>query len=55
VASDAVGQLDPALFPVTLTPQEERELVAFLLSLSSDYASEWTQQPQSTLRPLGQE
>jgi cytochrome c peroxidase len=54
-ASDSIGSLDPVLFPVTLTPQEKQELVAFLHSLSSDYASEWTQKPQSNLRPLGQE
>jgi cytochrome c peroxidase len=53
--SDAVGRLDPVLFPVTLAPQEKQELVAFLHSLSSDYASEWTQQPQSNLQLLGRE
>jgi cytochrome c peroxidase len=53
--SDSVGRLDPVLFPVTLTPQEKQELVVFLHSLSSDYASEWTQKPQSNLRPLGQQ
>jgi cytochrome c peroxidase len=52
-ASDFVGRLDPALFPVTITPQEKQELVAFLLSLSSDYASEWTQKPNRSRRPSG--
>jgi cytochrome c peroxidase len=47
-AGDFVGRLDPALSPVTITPQEKQELVAFLQSLSSDYASEWTQPPNRT-------
>lgn len=42
---DFVGSLDPALFPVTITAQEKRELLSFLHSLSSDYSSEWTLKP----------
>jgi cytochrome c peroxidase len=41
-----VGRLDPALPRVDITPQEKRELIAFLQALSSDYASVWTQAPQ---------
>jgi hypothetical protein len=41
-----VGRLDPALPRVDITPQEKRELMAFLQALSSDYASVWTQAPQ---------
>jgi hypothetical protein len=37
--------LDPALAPVEITPQEKQELTDFLLSLSSAYASVWTQKP----------
>ncbi len=40
-----LGTLDPVLGPVRMTPQERSDLVAFLRSLSSDFASEWTQQP----------
>lgn len=40
-----LGILDPALAPIELTPQEKQELVTFMLSLSSEYASEWTQPP----------
>lgn len=41
----AVGVLDPVLGSVQVTLQERSDLVAFLLSLSSDYASEWAQAP----------
>ena len=40
-----LGTLDPALVPIEITPQEKRELTDFLLSLSSAYASAWTQKP----------
>jgi hypothetical protein len=40
-----LGTLDPALAPVEITPQEKQELTDFLLSLSSAYASVWTQKP----------
>lgn len=40
-----LGTLDPTLTPVVLSPEEQRELVAFLLALSSDYTSPWTQPP----------
>jgi len=40
-----LGTLDPALAPVEITPQEKQELIDFLLSLSSAYASAWTQKP----------
>lgn len=40
-----IGSLDPALVPMDMSQQEKQELVDFLLSLSSDYASEWTQKP----------
>jgi cytochrome c peroxidase len=40
-----IGTLDPALVPVEITPQEKQELTDFLLSLSSTYASAWTQKP----------
>jgi cytochrome c peroxidase len=43
-----VGQLDPALPTVQITPQEKQELIAFLQALSSDYASAWTQEPEET-------
>lgn len=45
--ADAVGSLAPSLAPVRITPQERMELIAFLKSLSSDYASAWTQVPQA--------
>ncbi|MGE3537942.1 MAG: cytochrome-c peroxidase [Candidatus Tectimicrobiota bacterium] len=44
-ATERIGTLDPALLPLELTRQEKQELVAFMLSLSSPYASEWTQAP----------
>lgn len=40
-----VGTLDPVLGTVRMSPEERADLVAFLLSLSSDFASEWTQPP----------
>jgi len=40
-----LGTLDPALALVEITPQENQELTDFLLSLSSAYASAWTQKP----------
>ena len=40
-----LGTLDPALAPVEISPQERQELIDFLLSLSSGYASAWTQPP----------
>jgi cytochrome c peroxidase len=40
-----VGRLAPSLTPVRLTSQERAELIAFLQSLSSTYASVWTQVP----------
>jgi cytochrome c peroxidase len=40
-----VGNLDPALPTVRISPQDKRELIAFLRSLSSRYASEWTREP----------
>lgn len=43
-----VGTLDPALAPVEIMPQDRQELVDFLLSLSSDYTSEWTRLPEQT-------
>ena len=43
----AVGRLSPALSPVRMTPRERAELIAFLESLSSDYASVWTRPPKS--------
>jgi len=51
-----LGTLDPALAPVEITPQEKQELTDFLLSLSSVYASAWTQKPAElpgTPAPLG--
>ena len=41
----ALGTLDPVLGTVQITLQERADLVAFLLSLSSDFASQWTQPP----------
>lgn len=43
--ADRLGTLDPTLTPVALRPTVQRELVAFLLALSSDYTSPWTQPP----------
>jgi cytochrome c peroxidase len=40
-----LGTLDPALVPIEITPEEKQEMVDFLLSLSSIYASAWTQKP----------
>ena len=40
-----LGTLDPVLGAVEITPQEKQELIDFLLSLSSSYASAWTQKP----------
>jgi cytochrome c peroxidase len=40
-----LGRLDPALPEIRMTDQEKTELVEFLLSLSSNYASEWTRAP----------
>ena len=40
-----LGTLDPALAAIEITSQEKQELTDFLLSLSSTYASAWTQQP----------
>jgi cytochrome c peroxidase len=40
-----VGRLDPTLEAVEITPQEQQELEDFLCSLSSDYASPWTEPP----------
>jgi cytochrome c peroxidase len=45
--SDMVGRLAPALTPVRITDQERRELIAFLQSLSSNYASAWTRAPEA--------
>jgi hypothetical protein len=45
-----LGTLDPALVAVEITPQEKQELVDFLLSLSSMYASAWTQKPGALQR-----
>jgi cytochrome c peroxidase len=45
-----LGTLDPALRAVEITPQEKRELVDFLLSLSSTSTSAWTQQPVAPWR-----
>lgn len=44
-ADTRLGTLDPTLAPVDLTLQEQQELVTFMLSLSSEYASEWTRPP----------
>lgn len=44
---DAVGTLSPSLAPVRIMPQERMELIAFLKSLSSDYASAWTRAPKA--------
>ena len=44
------GTLDPALVPIEITPEEKQELVDFLLSLSSVYASAWTQKPATPRR-----
>ncbi len=40
-----VGQLAPELKPVNLSRRQRQELAAFLLALSSNYHSEWTQPP----------
>jgi cytochrome c peroxidase len=45
-----LGTLDPALRAVEITPQEKRELVDFLLSLSSTSTSAWTQRPVAPWR-----
>jgi len=45
-----LGILDPALVVVEITPQEKQELVDFLLSLSSVYASAWTKKPGALQR-----
>jgi cytochrome c peroxidase len=39
------GTLDPTLQTIDISPQENRELVAFLQALSSAYTSAWTQPP----------
>jgi cytochrome c peroxidase len=44
-ATQGVGRLDPAVIAIEMTPQEKQELVAFLLSLSSDSGSVWTRKP----------
>ena len=43
--TDFVGRLDDALPTLRPTDAERRELIAFLRSLGSDYASEWTREP----------
>ena len=43
--TDFVGRLDDALPTPRPTDAERRELIAFLRSLGSDYASEWTREP----------
>ena len=45
--ADAVGHLSPALSPVRMTPGERADLIAFLHSLSSDFASAWTRPPKA--------
>jgi len=45
--ADIVGRLAPSLVPIRMTSQERVELIAFLKSLSSDYASAWTQVPKA--------
>jgi cytochrome c peroxidase len=42
--TDFIGKLDDALRAIELTAAEKKELVTFLLSLSSDYRSEWTKE-----------
>ena len=43
--TDFVGNLDDALPAFQPTGAERRELIAFLRSLNSDHASEWTRAP----------
>jgi cytochrome c peroxidase len=45
--ANLVGRLAPSLTPVRITSHERAELIAFLKSLSSDYASVWTQVPKA--------
>jgi cytochrome c peroxidase len=45
--TNIVGRLAPSLAPIRMTSQERVELIAFLKSLSSDYASAWTQAPKA--------
>lgn len=44
-AQPFLGTLAPSLPAVTISPQENQELVAFLEALSSTYTSVWTQPP----------
>jgi len=44
-AGAPIGTLDPALPRIEMTPEEKKELIEFLLSLSSDYDSVWTREP----------
>jgi cytochrome c peroxidase len=53
---DFIGSLDPSLTQIEMTEIEKKELVEFLLSLSSDYRSSWTPIPEnirSSYRRLG--
>ncbi len=43
---EAVGSLAPSLAPIRMRSRERQELLAFLKSLSSDYASAWTRAPE---------
>jgi cytochrome c peroxidase len=49
--TNIVGILAPSLAPTRITSQERVELIAFLKSLSSDYASAWTRVPK-VLEPI---
>jgi cytochrome c peroxidase len=42
-----LGSLDPSLSRIAMTEIEKKEIVEFLLSLSSDYRSPWTPIPES--------
>jgi cytochrome c peroxidase len=42
-----IGSLDPSLTRIEMTAIEKKEVVEFLLSLSSDYRSSWTSIPEN--------
>jgi cytochrome c peroxidase len=46
-AGPILGSLDPSLPEIQMTDGEKKDLVEFLLSLSSVYDSEWTRGPNS--------
>lgn len=46
-----LGALSPSLPTVKFTPEEQQELIEFLLSLSSELQTEWTQRPGKEGQP----